>query len=376
LIRKLLKIILKTVLTLVLLVIVLLLSLNVTAPFLKHVSTANDYSDWMGETLADSARIIDVAMLGAHDAFTANINIFSAIDEASADSIQTGLTGQLIKGFSVKQSRTQVSDATTLFEAGVRYFDIRLTYNESEEAWYTTHTYFSEPFLDVLMQINDFLDAHPTEFVLLDIQHVNGVDLEDATAMTDAYDEIKALFIESGVEEHCYKADQLPLSQITYGDITVNQTQGGCLAMTKLLSPDALFFDYGASVRSAWPNTDDTETALAFLETEAMTIALAAAMTGNQMSENPLAVDSLGAFRIMQAVLTMQMNVDGILQAIGEWTLLNRAVSFNAALLESPHFEAWLIAMPVVMVDYANGNQADWNDRVMTILLEFNQNLT
>lgn len=373
-IRKLFKILIKTILTLVVLVLVILLSLNVTAPFLKHVSTENDYSDWMGETLADSARIIDVAMLGAHDAFTSNITIFSAIDEASADSIQTGLTGQLIKGFSVKQSRTQVSDAITLLEAGVRYFDIRLTYNESEEAWYTTHTYFSEPFADVLYQINTFLDDHPTEFVLLDIQHVNGVDLTDSTASTTAYDEIKALFVESGVAAHCYPADQVPLSQITYEAITQNQTLGGCLAITKLSSPDDLFFDYGSTIRSAWPNTDNTETALEFLETEAMTIALAAAMTGNQMAENPIAVDSLGAFRIMQAVLTMQMNVDGILQAAGEWTLLNRAIDFNIALIESEHFEQWLFAMPVVMVDYANTNQANWNDRVMTILLEFNQN--
>ena len=102
--------ILRRILTgLILIIAIPVVALNVTMNFFIPKTTAEDYSDWMLETLEGSRRVIDVAMLGAHDAMTSDISFFSKVDALSADSIQTGFTGALIKGFSVKQSKTQRS---------------------------------------------------------------------------------------------------------------------------------------------------------------------------------------------------------------------------------------------------------------------------
>lgn len=363
------KIVLRLVLSLLLLVLLALLVLNLPFTFLSHPASEGDYSAWMGETLDSSRPVIDVAMPGAHDAFSSGVGLFSPVDELSAESIQTGFTGILIKGFSVKQSKTQVSGATALLEAGIRYFDIRLTYNESAGAWYTSHSYFSMEFAPILDEIESFLADHPTEFVLLDIQHVYG-----AEGREDAFGEIRTLFEESGLLDRAYPENIQPLLDVTYGDVTEDGTRGGLIVFTKLENEDPAFWSYGASIRSAWANTDDPGTCYDFLSAEAALIQSGGALTGNQMSDNPEAVDARGGIRIMQGVLTMQMNGSGILSAIGEWSLLNRAAAFNPGLISQEDFSDWLSAMPVVMVDYADSSHGDFLDDLMEIILRYDQN--
>jgi hypothetical protein len=363
----------KLLLFIVLILANLLVVVNLTIPLFSHEETKVDYSNWMRDTLDGDKRIIDIAMLGAHDAMTNEIDYFSKLDVTTADSIQTGITGLLIRGFSVKQSKTQVSDTLTLLEQGVRYFDIRLTYNQEKEAWYTAHTYFSTPFDEVLSDIKQFLDQHPGEFLILDIQHVNGVSLTNSEEYEPAFQQIEALFEESQVLEHAYSKGSKELNQITYHDITSNQAKAGVMIITKLQNSNPSFWSYGASIRSAWPNTDQIDEVVLFLDEEALKISLAAALTGNQLPNNTEAVESLQGFRVMQAVLTMKMNPSGIYQGIMEWSLLRRARNFNAVLIDEENFDFWLIAMPIVMVDYSNTNHKDFLDKVMTKIIDYNQ---
>ena len=366
--RLLRKILLRVLLSLVLLVLLAGLVLNVPFTFLANPAPEGDYSAWMGETLALDRLVIDVAMPGAHDAFSSDVGLFSRVDALSASSIQTGFTGLLIKGFSAKQSRTQVSTATELLEAGIRYFDVRLTYNEKEAAWYTSHSYFSAEFAPILAEIETFLADHPAEFVFLDIQHVYGAEGRD-----DAFGEIRTLFADSGLLDRAYPDDLESLADVTYGDVTEGKTKGGILIFTKLENADPSFWSYGASIRSAWANTDDPQTCFDFLAAEADLIRSGDALTGNQMTENPEAADARGGLRVMQGVLTMQMNGSGILTAIGGWSLLNRAAAFNPELIAQADFADWLSAMPVVMVDYADSSHGDFLDFLMEILLQYNQ---
>lgn len=368
------KIVLRLVLAILIVVVLTVLAVNLPFDWFRKETSALDYSEWMGETLETDQKLIDIAMLGAHDAFTAEIGIGSPIDNQSAASIQTGWTGTLIKGFSVKQSKTQVSPVCGLLEAGVRYFDVRLTYHEEEAAWYTSHSLFSEAFAGILADLETFLAEHPGEFVILDIQHVNGIDLEDPAQSDPALAEIRQLLADSGVLSRAYPEGTNVLSEVTYGDLTSDGTASGVILFTKLPTDDPVFWSYGASIRSAWPDTDSPETAFAFLSEEADLIASGEALTGNQMAENPEALDSREAIRVMQAVLTMQLTGEGILGALRDWSLLSRARAFNPLLLDQEGFPDWLSAMPVVMVDYADSNHDDFLDDIMQIIIEKNQN--
>lgn len=368
--KNLLKRLLRIVLLIVIIIVVLILSINVPITVISKDESQNTYENWMAETLSNDQLIIDTAMLGAHDAFTSDMTFFSKVDESSADSIQTGLTGLLIKGLSYRQSKTQVSDMTTLLEMGVRYFDMRLSFNEDCDCYVTAHTYFSTKAEDVLADLESFLSTHPGEFVILDIQHVNGADYSDLTA----FNQVSSLFSEAQLENYMMDETTKPLNQITYGDITNEGTSAGLIVLTKFAESNPLFFSYQSSIRSAWANTDSIETLNAFLDSEATLITAGEAMTGNQVNENTLEVDSLSAFRVMQGVLTMQMSAGGIIEGLRTWSLIERAIDANTNLIENDHFDTWLEAMPIVMVDYADSNHSDFLDKIMQKIIDFNEN--
>jgi len=206
-IKFVLKIVKKILVFALLIVVLLLVAINIPFNFYAKKVTTEDYSNWMVETLFDDQLVIDIAMLGAHDAFTNKINYGSNIDFASASGIQTGIPGALIKGFSVKQSKTQVSDVAALLKHGIRYFDIRLTYNDREAEWYTSHTYFSEPFANILDSIVEFLAENPGEFLILDIQHVNGVEYDDQVQ----FDSLSQMMTDSGIFDFAYEEGSIPL---------------------------------------------------------------------------------------------------------------------------------------------------------------------
>ncbi|MFA5741286.1 MAG: hypothetical protein WC874_00255 [Candidatus Izemoplasmatales bacterium] len=368
------KVVFGLLLIILMLVLVLLLTINIPFDFFVHEQSEQDYSHWMSDTLTTDQRIIDVAMLGAHDAFSADINLFSQTDVHSAASIQTGITGLLIKGFSVKQSKTQVSGITELLTAGVRYFDIRLTYNEEKSSWYTTHTYFSNDLASVLEEMNTFLFAHPGEFLLLDIQHVYGIDYDNPAENDVAFAEIRTIFASANVLEYAYEQGTKELNEITYGDITNNKVQAGVMIFSKMANNDNAFWDYWSSIYSAWPNTDVPETAYACLDTYAANITSGDALTGAlPIVENASAINAQEGIRVLQGVLTMQMNGEGIINALIKWSLIDRAREFNSNLIDQPNFANWMMTMPVIMVDYADTNYENFLDRVMEMIIYYNE---
>ncbi|MFA5007355.1 MAG: hypothetical protein WC509_07855 [Candidatus Izemoplasmatales bacterium] len=362
------RILRRVLIALILILGVPILTLNLTWNFFGRETTDADYSDWMLETLDGTRRVIDVAMLGAHDAMTSDIGYSSKVDPLSADSIQTGLTGALIKGFSVKQSKTQVSTTAELLAHGVRYLDVRLTFDAATGVWWTSHSYYSRPFTQDLADIEAFLTEHPGEFLLIDIQHVYGVDYDDEEPVTD----LRTLLQDSGVLARAVRDDSgKTLAEFTVDDATLSQSRGSVFLFSKFTVADPYLWDYVDSIRSAWPNTDVTDEAFSFLDDEAERIAAGTALTGNQVSDAE-GIDSRLGIRVMQGVLTMRMSGDGILKAIGEWSLLSRARDFNAALIGQEEFAIWLMAMPVVMVDYADTNHEGFLDAIMALIESYN----
>lgn len=352
--------------TLLLLLVLVIVAVNITYTVGLHSSTA-DYSDWMQHTLNSSIRLIDIRMPGAHDALSSDIRYGSRLDEDSAAAIQKGWVGRLIKGFSVRQSRTQISDVKTLLERGIRYLDVRLSREPDDGAWYSTHNYFSRPLLDDLHQLADFLRKHPGEVVLFDIQHIYGIDYKDPLIKVD----LENLFIKAGLDAFVVTDDGQSLSHLTYGEVTRNKSRSALLVLSKLEQAAPFMWSYQNSIRSAWPDRDSYEGVFHFLNEEQHLIDSGQALTGNQV-DCFSGTDSRYAFRVMQGVLTMQLSGKGVLNALTGWSLIHRAQSFNPVLLSQPEFDKWLEAMPIVMTDFSDSADKRFHEQLMERIIHAN----
>ncbi len=73
---------------------------------------------------------------------------------------------------------------------GVRTFDIRVCGYQSsiheKITYYTAHTYLCIPLSEVLQQLKDFIDTHPSEIISLSIRNDNfTVNLDANTGSTE-----------------------------------------------------------------------------------------------------------------------------------------------------------------------------------------------
>ncbi len=326
----------------------LMLVINIPIITLSNKTSDTDYSSWMKDTIPLEQKVIDVTMLGAHDAFSNEINIFSEVDEYSADSIMQGITGVLIKGFIVKQSVTQLDPVDELLKSGVRYLDVRLTYES--ETWYTKHNYISGEFIPIVTKIKTFLEDNPGEFLILDFQHIHGLDYDDV----EDYNTFKDMLIDSGLMDFSYEANDL--TTLTYGELTGDRAESKVIIISKFADSEGKILYYDDSLRSNWANSDNFEEVKAFLEQEALDITTSSTASSK--------------FRVMQAVATMQMNPAGILDGLIKWSLINRAKQFNSYLVNSEEFSSIIQELPIVMVDYSNTNYGEFNDEIMQIIMD------
>jgi len=343
--------ILKKILVVLFAFIGLILLINLPIITLRNNKTNTDYSDWMSENISYDKKVIDVAMLGAHDAFTQDMNIMSKLDPYETNSIMQGTTGFLVKGFIYRQSKTQLATATELLQSGVRYLDIRLSLDGDK--WYTKHNYISEEFDLIAEEITEFLDNYPGEFLILDFQHIDGVDYNDVYDYNLFYN----MLDEYGLLEYAYNVNQL--DSLTYGQLTNNGTVAKIIIISKFTNSNTYVLSYDDSIRSNWADSDDFDFVINNLHEEA-----------NDIDES----SSMNKFRVMQAVTTMQISGSGILDALGNWSLINRAKRFNSYLIDSEDFDNLLIYLPIIMVDYANTNANQFNDKIMQKIMDFNRN--
>ncbi len=335
---------------------------------LDNQQTSNDYSDWMDENLTADQLVIDIAMPGAHDALSSNIGLFSKVDNLSASSVMKGVTGVLIRGFAVSQSKTQISDIGTLLDNGIRYIDVRVTL-DADGDYYTVHNFYSDRLDKDLEDIAAFLGNHDGEFLILDLQHIYGVDYSSQADFDAFYSTLQ----NSGILQYAYGTDNgKTLSQVTYGDVTDNKSHSGVIILSKFVHNNQYIWDYDSSIRSAWADMDSFDGVAAFLRNEKQLIDAGNALTGNQDAGAQNPIDSLEAFRVMQAVTTMQMSPKGIANGIITLSLINRAKNFNNYLLGLDDFDDLVKSMPIVMLDYADTNSNAFLDRLMTRIIDIN----
>ncbi len=116
----------------------------------------------------------DIAIPGAHDAGTFNLDA-SDFDTQSGSSCTSydpifPRVAELVK----RWSEAQNIDFTSQLEDGIRYLDFRLAYTgNATQGWRIVHTQFSNDSLrDDLSDIAAWARSHPTEVVVIDVQHL------------------------------------------------------------------------------------------------------------------------------------------------------------------------------------------------------------
>lgn len=68
-------------------------------------------------------------------------------------------------------AKTQYLKPTEQLQNGVRYFDLRICLQKSENQFYFVHGLYCERIQEPLNEIKQYLDDHPNEFIVFDCQH-------------------------------------------------------------------------------------------------------------------------------------------------------------------------------------------------------------
>lgn len=133
--------------------------------FKNKVSPNEFYSSWQN-SIIDDAKLSDVVMPGSHDAGSAGM---------------------------MPLAQTQGHSIADQLICGVRYFDLRVKF-QGDDLVIFHDIITGQKFDKVLKEISEFIQAHPTEFLVLDFQHL-GDTAHEATvqAIKDGLNLTKAM---------------------------------------------------------------------------------------------------------------------------------------------------------------------------------------
>ena len=243
-------------------------------------------------------------------------------------------------------------DTLQLLNSGVRYLDIRLTYNNGE--WTTKHNFTSSSFDSIASDIVEYLNEHDGEFLILDFPHINGLDYDSV----EDYQIFLDMLEETGLFAFNYTNDLKELGEITYFDITNNKTSSSVIIVDKFRSESKETYLYETTIRSNWANNDSFSGTVQFLKQESELI--------NESSEFD------NSFKVMQAVTTMQKSLPGVLNSLTTYSLIERASDFNNYLIMHDDFEEIFNELPIIMVDYSNTNEDGFLDNIMQLIIDAN----
>lgn len=305
--------------------------------------------------------IKDIAMLGAHDAFSHDIHLFSSLDPAESSSSLVSQTPLrwLLGGVFVRYSKAQTVGTASMLSRGVRYFDIRVSYHN--DSWMTKHGLISNHLSHYLLPFIDFLSTNPGEFVILDFQHV----YLGSQSYADLIQAIISMKIDQqSIFDFVHYSSSTPIHQLTYDEVTYQKTKGGVVILFNT-SPELSQFKHYSRlpneglIRSTWHDTANLHTLIESIHEEHRRI--------QALRERPF-------LSVNQAQRTSNFSLKGISDTLFGWSLLSMAKEGNARLLEEDWI-SWLETMPILMVDFATTNHRGFNVLVNEGLIAYNLTL-
>jgi len=360
--RKITKIILASL-------IVLLIALISTLfmPFTRKESDKlNSYEYVIRDSISNrNAKIVDIAMLGAHDAFSSDIS-YNSIPNSNEEGIfNNKLVNTFGKGLVIRMSKAQIASAKELLYAGVRYFDVRIT--KLNGTYYTMHGYTSNTLESYLKDIVDFLSDHNGEFIIFDIQHFFTETGTNYELSKSDYEDLLNFMLNIkndkgySIIDYTNYDSSSPIGDLRYFNITNNGSTAGAIILASTDEFNCIY-DRWHSIRSHWHETNSTKELLNGIENEFETL------------ETATYYDDL--LRVNQAQKTGFLMNASLIRSFNNWSLINFANDFNKILVsDEERFKRWLTNMPIIMVDYSTSKKGDFNTKANEYIIEYNKNL-
>lgn len=340
-------------------------------PFIRKSKNVNAEFEYVFKDVIPSmdTKIIDIAMLGAHDAFSSDIKFSSKPNKNEEGISNNKLVNAVAKGLCVRMSKAQVASAKEMLYAGVRYFDVRVT--KIGDTYYTYHGYLSNKLEVYVKDIVEFLSSHPGEFIIFDIQYFYTEEGACGNLGKEVYQELFDYLDTLGLMQYVVGDTSKEINTLTYGDLTSQGMKAGVLMMTKSWSFDTVYYRdkdasyekmYYESTFSYWHEKNKTSDMLKSINE-----------LNSYIEEN----DTLKQYlRINQAQKTGFIMSGAIVRSLFGWSLINMANNFNKVLVsDEARFKEWLVNMPIFMVDYVTSNKGDFNKLANKYIMEFNKNL-
>lgn len=327
-------------------------------------------ADIEGITDADP-RIIDIAMLGAHDAYTASLEPGNPIDDNPKSDVFEQLY-PVSAGFQYRMSVTQTVSPHELLMQGVRFLHLKYTYYDND--WYASHSIIGRKFEEDVKDVLRFLadQDHRGEVVVLLFQStwfgedqslhtfhdwLEGVTLDGKNIYDYVhYDKVNVFdseFAEDG---------RVRMRDLRYNAVTESRTSAGVVlldrrewdipqAATEKSAHSDYFFDVDSTLAHQWHSRMGEDVLTEEIDDYVFEV------RAQSLYRWKLRINQT------QASLSVE-SVGDVLRDIGAWSLVKFAEDYNLSLLENEDFDEWLRVLPVFQVDFANSDKGDFNRRV------------
>lgn len=352
-------------------------TLHMSVSFVELDKINDEYDYVLKDTITNNNAVVtDIALLGAHDAFTDELTTRSEAD--INDSYYNLYNNWFIKtlgcGLLVRLSRAQCASAKEMLYAGVRYFDVRVT--KVGDEYYTTHAFLAGELKTYVQDIVDYLGTHNGEYIIFDIQHfyVNGDSINDNSVGNKhefelLFDYLKTIKNDDNksIFDYCnYNKSTTRINELTYGEVTNNKQSAGCIVFAKCEFDNLVYQRnegvQNPSVRSEWHNRNNDDVMIGKINDEMNYI------KDNSLNDTRLIIN--------QAQETGFILNETIIESLFKWSLLNMNANLNAKYVaDKDQFMDWIEYMPVFMVDNATTNVGEFNKLCNEYIMEYNRTL-
>uniref|UniRef100_H2SI62 Phosphatidylinositol specific phospholipase C X domain containing 2 n=1 Tax=Takifugu rubripes TaxID=31033 RepID=H2SI62_TAKRU len=265
------------------------------------IGSAN--ANWMGSlpSKLSAMPLKHLAVPGSHDSFTYWVDVHAPVgpDQKLFVKYLAMVFSVLAKKVMVKWSMTQNLTFREQLDAGIRYFDLRVSSKPGEPGneIYFIHGLFGHKVRDGLLEINTFLSRHRKEVVFLDFNHHYAMDAAHHVYLINTLQEVFG----SRLCHNC-TVDTLTLDYLW-------DKKHQVIVFYHHPAADGVPVMWpGSKIPAPWANTTEPSKLIQFLETT--------------LKER----DNGGAFHVSQAILTPRVNTvaKGLL-----WGLRNYLVERN-----------------------------------------------
>jgi len=141
---------------------------------------SSSFSDWMADlpVHAHHKPFNQLSIPGSHDSCTASLDRDGGLHPDAPELYRDVLRvlGSWAKTVALRWSQTQDRTFEDQLDIGIRYFDLRISVRPGFQELFLVHGFYGESVGHCLTTISSWLDSHPKEIVLLDMNHFHGLE--------------------------------------------------------------------------------------------------------------------------------------------------------------------------------------------------------